>query len=233
MGALAVVSQQLTLGLTLRDDATFDNFYPGENKALLTHLIDFATAAGQERFLYVWGGIGSGRTHLLQACCHAAQAPAIVLDLADPALTPEILAEMEHLHLVCLDNMDARLGQPEWEFALFHFYNRAREQGTHLLVAADVPPAQLSCQLADLRSRLSWGLVLAIVPLTDDQKLNALQLRAHRRGLELTAEVGKFLLNHYPRDLHALFSALEILDQAAMVAKHRLTIPFVKQSLNV
>src|SRR5690349_4002406 len=143
------VIQQLTLGLRLRDDALFENFYPGENKVLLAHLTAFAAATATEKFLYLWGSEGSGRSHLLQACCHAAVGTAITLDLADAELTPEVLAGMEDLDLVCLDNIHAKLGQPEWELGLFHFYNRAKERGARLLITAPVPPAQLSCQLAD------------------------------------------------------------------------------------
>ena len=67
------MASQLTLGLALRDDATFSNFYPGDNLALLNHLQVFSAGKG-EQFIYLWGAAGMGRTHLLQACCHA-QAP--------------------------------------------------------------------------------------------------------------------------------------------------------------
>lgn len=225
--------RQLTLGLSLRDEATFSNFYPGDNVALLAHLQAFATASG-EQLVFLWGPAGSGRTHLLQASCHLLEpGQAVYLDLAEPALQPAVLMDLEYFSLVCLDNIDSILGREDWEVALFNFYNRSREQGSRLLVSGSAPPAQLVCQLADLRSRLAWGLVLCLQPLADDQKLIALKIRAKQRGLELTTEVGKFLLHHCSREMNNLFQALERLDQESLSAKHRLTIPFVKQVLGL
>jgi len=225
------LGRQLTLGLSLRDEATFANFYPGDNQPLLDQLQAFVNSR-HEPFIFLSGPVGSGRTHLLQACCHAVGlGQAIYLDLADRQLQPEIFADVEYLSLVCLDNIDAVLGQREWELALFNVYNRSRDQGSRLLIAGLVPPARLPCQLEDLRSRFSASLVLTIHPLTDDQKLCALQLRARCRGLELSDEVGKFLLNRCPREMNHLFSLLEKLDQASLTAKRRLTIHFIKQVL--
>ena len=64
---------QLPLGVGLRDDATFDNYHPGANATLvecLSHQFD----DNGEPFLYLWGGDGVGRSHLLQAACHQASA---------------------------------------------------------------------------------------------------------------------------------------------------------------
>ncbi len=225
-------ARQLALGLVLRDDATFGNFYPGDNVLVFSHLQKFA-ALGGEPFVYLWGAPGAGRTHLLQACCHAVEpGQGIYLDLAEPALQPAVLEDMEYFSLICLDNVDAVIGRQDWEMALFNFYNRSREREAHLLIAGKAPPAQLPCGLADLCSRLSWGLVLNLLPLTDDQKLSALQMRARHRGLKLSAEVGGFLMRHYSRDTNDLFLALETLDCEALSAKRRLTIPFVKQVLD-
>ena len=223
---------QLTLGLSLRDDATFANFAPGDNLNLLTHLQAFAEQQG-EPFIYLWGAAGSGRTHLLQACCHALPAgQGIYLDLADPQLEPAVLAGLEDFSWLCLDNIDAVAGQREWELALFNLYNPLRERGSRLLISALVPPAQLGCQLPDLCSRLSCGLILNLRPLTHEQKLQVLQIRAKHKGLALSPEVGNFLLHHYSREINHLLTTLETLDKEAMIAKHRLTIPFVKQVLN-
>lgn len=224
--------KQLALGLSLRDDATFSNFYPGDNAPLIAYLQTFAQAPG-EQLVFLWGSAGVGRTHLLQASCHLLDpGQAVYLDLAESALQPAVLLDLEYFSLICLDNIDAVLGRDEWELALFNFYNRCREHGSRLLISALAPPAQLRCQLADLRSRLAWGVVLNLQPLADDQKLSALQMRAKRRGLELTQEVGVFLLHHYPREMSNLFSALETLDRESLSAKHRLTIPFIKQVLS-
>jgi DnaA family protein len=115
--------------------------------------------------------------------------------------------------------------------ALFSLYNRLRDAGACLVIAARVPPEQLGIELADLRSRLSWGLIFELKGLSDEQRLVALQHRARARGLELPQEVGQFLLRRYPRDMSTLFGLLEVLDRASLEAKHKLTLPFVKSVL--
>jgi DnaA family protein len=227
------MGQQLTLGVSLRDDATFENFVSVGNKQVLHCLQEFIADQG-ERFIYLWGVEGVGRTHLLQACCHEIfnqGGSAMYLSLADKALRPDVLCNLESIDYIFIDDVDAVLNKSLWEESLLHFYNRLRDKGRRLIVAAASPPVQTACRLPDLRSRLSWGLLFQVKPISDEQKIEALQLRAHHRGLMLSDEVGKFLLRRYPRDMSALFSVLDILDQASLAAKRRLTIPFVKEAL--
>jgi DnaA family protein len=85
--------------------------------------------------------------------------------------------------------------------------------------------------LPDLVSRLGWGPVFQLSALTDIEKRGALQLRAHRRGLEMGDEVADYLLKRCPRDMDSLFNLLNRLDHASLAAQRRLTIPFVRQLL--
>lgn len=228
------MSLQLPLGLTLRDDATFDNYFVGDNQQVFASLQDMVHWRG-ERFVYLWGEQGVGRSHLLQACCHAIDAmqySVIYLPLSEYALLEtNILDSMEAMNLVCIDDVHAVIGRRDWEEALFHLYNRMAAKGTFLLIAGDVVPTQLPCLMPDLQSRLSQGLVMPLRGLDDAQKLAALQMRAKRRGLVLSDDVGQFLLRRYPRNMGDLFAVLERLDQASLVEQRRLTIPFVKTVL--
>nr|MCH9769271.1 DnaA regulatory inactivator Hda [Gammaproteobacteria bacterium] len=110
-------------------------------------------------------------------------------------------------------------------------YNRARDNGTRLIIAANQAPLQLNCQLADLRSRLGAGLIFKVQALDDYEKLAALCLRAERRGMYLSPEVGRYVLHHYTRSMPDLTAVLDKLDEASLTAKRRLTIPFVKAVL--
>lgn len=228
------MSEQLALALQLDDQATFSNFYVADNIQLIEQLQQFIHADSDEQFIFLWGQKGTGRSHLLQACCHDVvehQAPIMYLNLSEKYLSPAVLQGLESMQFICLDDLHAVIGDLKWEEQLFHFYNRVRDAGVRLLVSANVPPKQLSCVLPDLASRLSWGLVFQLHGLSDTQKLAALQFRAERRGLELPDEVGKFLLRYYPRDMAKLFAILEKLDQASLALQRRLTIPFVKKVL--
>lgn len=223
------MAEQIPLNVKLPDTATFENFFPGANSAIL----EFLSAGTPAEFLvYLYGAPGSGRTHLLQACCKSLAAkPCIYIDLSERDLSTELLKSLENFHLICLDNIDCVFGNNIWERALFNFYNEAQQKGAHLLIAGKTPPAQSQCQLLDLRSRLSAGFILQLRTMNDAQKIKALQKRAQNRGLILSEECAQFLLNHYPRDTHALFSVLNVLDHASLVNQHRLTIPFIKQTL--
>lgn len=227
-------SPQLPLSLKLRDDAIFDNFFVGDNALLITSLKQFIVDRS-EQFIYCYGEDGVGRTHLLQSCCHVANEShrsLFYLSLSDyHAFSPTLFDALEDQDCVCIDDVDAIVGNREWEEALFHFYNRARDHQTQLLVSAKIPPQQLQCALKDLQSRLSWGLVLEVKKLSDHEKMQALQLRAELRGLQLSEEVAQYLVHHFSRNMRDLVLVLEKLDQASLAAKRKLTIPFIKQIL--
>jgi len=114
---------------------------------------------------------------------------------------------------------------------VFHLFNRLRDSGRRLLLAATASPRELGVGLPDLQSRLSLALVFQLQPLSDEDKLRALQLRASRRGLHLTDEVGRFILTRGARSMSALFELLDRLDQASLQAQRKLTIPFLKEVL--
>jgi DnaA family protein len=228
--------QQLPLGFRLRDDATFASFLPGDNAQVLQAALNLVRGIG-DNFIYIWAAIGAGRSHLLQAICHAApeyNASAVYLTLEDPnSLLPDSFVGLENVNLVCLDDIEKISGNSYWEEQLFHLFNRIRTNNNRLIVTANVPPTSLEIKLPDLKSRLAWGTVYQMHLLNDEQKLAALQLRAHGRGLDLDSTVGKFLLRRCPRNMAELFSTLEQLDQASLAKQRRLTIPFVKEELGV
>jgi DnaA family protein len=229
-------SKQLTLGVGLKDEATFANYYAGQNGALLQELTKTASGVG-ERVIYFCGSGGEGCTHLLQACCHEAnhhKLTSVYLPLASLIdFSPAIFDGLESLALICIDDLHLIAGRPAWEEAFFHLYNRVHDAGKRLIVTANVKPKALGLVLPDLISRLSWGMVFQLQALTDTEKLAVLIMRAERRGMILSDDVGKFILNHCPRHMATLFAAFEALDKASLAAQRKLTIPFVKAILQI
>jgi DnaA family protein len=225
---------QLPLRVGLRDDATFDSFLPAANASLVDRLSHQLDADG-EPFLYLWGAPGSGRSHLLQAACHAASdrdLRALYLPLQDLGHFPPLMLEdAERLDLVAIDDMDSVIGRRRWEEGLFHAFNRLRDAGKRLIMSAAVAPRQLPVKLPDLGSRLTWGVTFHLQPLDDSERLQALQLRARIRGMQLPDEVARYILHRGPRRLDELFEELAVLDRASLSAQRKLTIPFVKQAL--
>ncbi|WP_421683965.1 DnaA regulatory inactivator Hda [Stutzerimonas urumqiensis] len=228
---------QLPLGVRMRDDATFANFYPGANAAALGYVERLCEpdAAWADQLIYLWGRGGVGRSHLLQAACLRIEERglrAIYLPLGELAdHGTQLLDDLEGSDLVCLDDIDTVAGEPHWEEALFHLFNRLRDSGRRLLLAARCAPRELPIQLADLQSRLTLALVFQLKELSEEDKLRALQLRASRRGLNLSDEVGRFILTRGARSMSALFGLLDELDHASLQAQRKLTIPFLKETL--
>jgi DnaA family protein len=232
------VNAQLALNVRLRDGSSFGNFLPGRNHEVLALLESVCTAlAGGQRppvpLVLLVGAEGSGRTHLLEAACRATQEGGhgafYVSARAVQALGPALLEGAEQLTLVCLDDIEALAGDAAWEQALFALLERRKAVAAGaLLIAAKAPPAQLGFILRDLVSRLAAGVVYALEPLDDAEKLAALQLRARARGLDLPDDVGRYVIARYPRDLASLFALLERIDAAALASQRRLTIPFLK-----
>ncbi|BBT18208.1 DnaA regulatory inactivator Hda [Metapseudomonas otitidis] len=228
---------QLPLGVRLRDDATFANYYPGANAAALGYVERLCEpdAGWTESLIYLWGAEGVGRSHLQQAACLRFEQrgeQAVYLPLADLVqYGTAILDNLEQCELVCLDDLDAVAGRADWEEALFHLFNRLRDAGRKLLLAANTAPRELPIALPDLKSRLTLALIFQLHALSDEDKLRALQLRASRRGLHLTEEVGRFIMTRGSRNMSVLFDILERLDQASLQAQRKLTIPFLKETL--
>lgn len=223
---------QTTLDLCLNDETQFDNFLSDNNLELvnllknLKHTLDFQA-------IYLWGNSGAGKTHLLNACCyqHENSEKIVYLDLS-ASIEPIILENLDIMTLICIDNLDCVINNMAWEEALFHLFNRIQRNKNKIIIAASASPHNLNFVLPDLKSRMLSATIYQVHELNDQQKLQALQLRAKFLGLELSANVGLFLLTHCERDMHALFNSLRMLDKASLVAKRKLTIPFVKEMLH-
>ena len=230
------MNRQLALAVQLNDEATLTDFCWGDN-ALLQQQLQLTLCGDGERFIYLWGIPGSGKSHLLQACCQAASAEpsAIYLPLnLLKDLGPEVLEGIDDHTFIGIDDIDAIATDRRWEEALFHLYNRIRDnENTTLIITGHCPPALSPVCLPDLQSRLSWGLVIQLNELCDHDKINTLKLHAHQRGFDLPTSVGQFLLNRCARNMHDLHALLNRLDEASLIAQRKITIPFVKGILGI
>ncbi len=229
------MNRQLALTIQLNDEATLADFCWGNNTLLQQILIASLTTAG-ERLFYIWGAPGCGKSHLLQACCQAKQnSSAIYLPL--PILKewgPQSIDNLGEQSLIAIDDIDAIAGDATWEEALFHLYNRVRDnENTILLISGKQSPSSLPIELPDLKSRLAWGLAVQLNELNDELKIKTIQLYAHKRGFALPTSVGQFLLNRCARNMHDLHRILDYLDKASLAAQRRITVPFVKTILNI
>ena len=221
----------------LNPSFNFNNYVTGRaNQLARAAAIQVAENPGQAyNPLFIYGGVGLGKTHLLQAlCAHAGeqQRSALYLPLRElHRHGPELLQGAEHLQLVCLDDVGVISRDAAWNRALFNLHRDLEERGIKLLLADEQSPTAMSIQLPDLASRILAGTLLRLQPLGDASQIEALQLHAHQRGLTLPDDVVSYLLRRLPRDMHSLCGFLDELDIASLTAQRKLTVPFVKQVL--
>jgi DnaA-homolog protein len=225
------VQRQLTLDLGTPPPATFDNFFAAGNHELVTRLreLDGALASGPvaDRTFYIWGEAGSGRTHLLQALVHETNGRARFLGpktpLADFTFDPAAT-------LYAIDDCDRLSGAQQ--IALFNLFNEVRAHPSSALVATgNVAPLGMSVR-EDLRTRLGWGLVFQLLPLTDEGKAAVLKHAARERGIALANDVPAYLLTHYRRDMPSLMALLDELDRFSLEQKRAITLQLLKAMLN-
>jgi DnaA family protein len=227
--------QQLPLGVRLPDRAVFASFLPARNGQAVDHLRQVAEAqlAGTT---WLCGPQGAGKTHLLQAVCAWANTrmSAAYVPLRELGkLGVGVLDGLRQLECLCLDDLDEVAGQLEWERELFGLWGEIEESGGRLVTAAQAPPALLQWALPDMGSRFSASAVFQLRVLDEAEQQAALQLRARLRGFELPEETSRWLQRRYPRDMKRLYELLDTLDEAALVAQRRLTVPFIREVLGL
>lgn len=221
---------QLPLALAPDDHASFATFVGAANAAAVEHVRSLTT--GRADTIWLWGGDGAGKSHLLQAACRAATAAERrAMYVALPAAAPAILDGLEDVDLLALDDLHAIAGDLAWEQPLFRILNAFLSRAGALLLAANAPAARCGFRLADLASRGAGAVTYRLASLADDERVDALRAHAAARGLELDVPAAEFLLKRVARDMTALTQCLARLDRASLSAQRRLTIPFIREQL--
>ena len=231
---VASAVQQLPLGVRIPDREVFESFLPARNLQAVEHALRLASGAATGA-AWICGPAACGKTHLLQAVCARAGESggrAGYFPLAQLAsLGVVVLEGLTLLACVCLDDVDRVVGQLEWERALFAVLREIQEREGRLVVAAKAPPALLSWKLPDLGSRFTAAAIFQLRELDEIEQQQALQLRARVRGFELPDDTSRWLQRRFPRDMRTMYELLDTLDEAALVAQRRLTIPFIRSVL--
>jgi DnaA regulatory inactivator Hda len=200
--------RQLALEIAPPALPTLDNFVAGRNTELVERLRLLAAGETPERFVYLWGPPGCGRSHLLSGVAAAVRGAGLTaahLRCGSGAAVPGAAQGADCLVLDDVDQLD-----PEAQIAAFHLYNALKERRGALVASGSAPPAQLGLR-EDLATRLAWGLVYQVIPLTDEEKGRALDDRALARGFRLPPEVRDFLLTRARRDIASLLALVNAL----------------------
>ncbi len=223
------MQRQLTLDLGTPPPATFANFFAASNHELVTRLrgLEGALSAGPvaDRTFYIWGEPGSGRSHLLHALVHENDrarylSPQSALNAFgfDPRVT-----------LYAVDDCD-RLSAAQ-QIALFNLFNEVRAMPAAALVATGNDAPMAFDMREDLRTRLGWGLVFHLQPLSDEAKAAVLRHAARERGIVLADDVPDFLLTRFRRDMPSLMALLHDLDRFSLEKKRAVTTNLIRKML--
>ena len=231
---------QLPLEIQLKQESNFESFWVGDNASVFETMKMMVEGfnspqAFHETNYFLWGAEGVGKTHLLQAVCN--RAAELDIDCAYLPLAellsygPEVLQGLETMRLVCLDDIHQIIGRREWQVAIFHLFNKLRDQGYSLVVSSDQAAMHIPLELADLKSRLSWGLTFKLDPLSEQGARELLIDQSLKRGLQMSEEVADYIISRDRRSAPELLETLDKLDFASLSAKRKLTRPFVKEVL--
>lgn len=222
------MSSQLALPLKLQDHAVFESFHAAGNDALFAFLTELSQAS-EGPGCFVWGAPATGKTHLLQAVCERVGDQSVYLPFEQVFVAGAgVLQGLAGRRFVCLDDIHLVTGKQEWEVALFALYNQIADHDGILIVSSNAPPRESGIELADLESRASRLPVFQTQELAENDRIQALRLRARHRGLELPDDTATYMLTRSRRDMGSLYQLLDRLDTEALIAKRRLTIPFVR-----
>ncbi len=211
--------RQIPLAIGPAPLATFDSFRVGDNAAAVAHLQRLAGPT------YLWGPSGAGKTHLLGALVHALQSRGERAGWFDDAM-PLPWAYDEAWALLVFDAVDAF--DPARQQAAFALCIEAQTHGIPVVAAGRWPPVDLTLR-EDLRTRLGWGTVFAIAPLSEPETRAALRREADRRGIFLSDDVMDYLLTRFSRDLKHLMNLLDRLDRFALAEHRAVTVPLLRR----
>lgn len=182
--------------------------------------------------IYVYGEIGRGKTHLLQAVVSSKLAQGksgIYLDCKE-SIPEHIVEHINEIDWISVDNIN--FIDKDQQHLFFDLYNKAKQGKISLLVSGHVLPSKLAI-MNDLKTRLSLATIFELEQLDDDMIRLVLNNQMSDRNLAIDPKVYEYLFKHYSRNLNTLIKGIKLLDQSSLQNKQSITIPFAKKILNL
>ena len=220
---------QLGLPISLNASMLLESFVA--NKELL-RLINQLFLNEKSSEVYIYGASGQGKTHVLQGAVLKAleiDKNAVYIDCSDP-FPDYILDFVDQIDFISFDNV--HLISRESQEVFFDLYNRARQAQIFILVSGNTLPSDLEV-MKDLKTRLSLAVVYKLEELSDELTMSVIDSQMSQRNLSVNSNVYEYLFKSYSRDLKLLLSTMNDLDKASLQAKKPISIPFVKNFLEL
>ncbi len=207
---------------------TLQNFVIGEENQL-AHAACAAVAdteVGQEKKynpLYIYGGVGLGKTHLLQGTANEIlrrNPDAVVIYTTAERFTNEVVKAIRErktealrkkyrkVDVLLIDDVQFFSGKEQTQVEVFNTFNDLRDLEKQMVFSADRPPAQLQDMMDRLSSRLGWGLIVDIQMPNFETKVAIIQQKAKSLGLILPEDVQHFIATNIRKNLRELENVL-------------------------
>jgi chromosomal replication initiator protein len=225
------------LGATLDPRFTFDTFIVGKPNEFAFAAAERMAANDKPPFnpLFLYGGVGLGKTHLMHAIGWQAKrtdpSRRVVYLSAEKFMVQFIRALKQRdtmgfkemfrsVDLLMVDDVQFISGKDSTQEEFFHTFNALAERGSSIVISADRSPSDLAGMEERIRSRLGWGLVADIHPTTYELRVGILQAKAEQLGALVQPEVFEFLAHRITSNVRELEGALNrVVHQATLLRR--------------
>ena len=227
---------------------TFDNFIVGKPNELAYAAAQRVAESEVVSFnpLFLYGGVGLGKTHLMHAVAWAIKKRSpkknVVYLTAEKFMYQFIKAlrfknimsfkeQFRSVDVLMIDDVQFIIGKDNTQEEFFHTFNTLVDKKRQIIISADKSPADLEGLEDRLKSRLGWGLVADIHPLTYELRLGILQSKSEQKQLKLSPEVLEFLANKITNNVREMEGALNRLAVHGSLQKAEINVEMVKDVL--
>ena len=230
--------KQLIFPFQINQKASFDSFFCSpDNQNLMTRLADIVSSPDTSE-LIIHGEEGSGKSFLMQAICNelssAEKQFAFIPMKKAFNMGVEIFQNLGSLDAVCIDDLQLILANQDWETALFNLINECQQSNCSLMLSlGGTQPLGESVVLPDLLSRIKRMEFVALNAVQDESFNQAIDFVAQQLDIRIEKAELEFLLKHQIRKFSLLVENIIALDKQAASLKRKITIPLIKETLNI
>ena len=230
--------KQLIFPFQINQKASFDSFFCSpDNQNLMTRLTDIVSSPDTSE-LIIYGEEGSGKSFLMQAVCNelssAEKQFAFIPMKKAFNMGVEIFQNLGSLDVVCIDDLQLILDNQDWETALFNLINECQQSNCSLMLSlGGTQPLDESVILPDLLSRIKRMEFIALHAVQDEFFNQAINFVAQQLDIKIEEAELEFLLKHQTRMFSLLVENIITLDNQAASLKRKITIPLIKETLNI
>ncbi|UJL46412.1 chromosomal replication initiator protein DnaA [Virgibacillus sp. NKC19-16] len=209
----------------LNSKYTFDTFVIGAGNRF-AHAASLAVAEAPAKAynpLFIYGGVGLGKTHLMHAVGHYVQQhnpEAKVVYMTSEKFTNEFINAImdnktinfrnkyRNVDVLLIDDIQFIAGKESTQEEFFHTFNTLHEENKQIIISSDRPPKEIPTLEDRLRSRFEWGLITDITPPDLETRIAILNKKAKAEGLDIPNEVMLYIANQIDTNIRELEGAL-------------------------